>query len=181
MYGDWRLVNQKELYNIKNDPGQTNNIIEENTLLAEEMQNFYDKWWDEASNEFSYTFIDIEPNVENVLTSHDIHVDNTPWHQKNIRSGLAFESGGFSVNFKNLRTYDVILRRWPAESKLSLNTSIKDGRPAEKHWDELINGKKMNFKSAYLILDEEKKTIEVNPSDHVVRFTVYKEAGKKKI
>ena len=181
MYGDWRLVNQKELYNIKNDPGQTNNIIEENTLLAEEMQNFYDKWWEDASNEFSYTFIDIEPNLENVLTSHDIHVDNTPWHQKNIRSGLAFESGEFSVNFKNSGTYEVILRRWPVESKLSLNTGIKDGRPAEKYWDELINGKKMNFKSAYLILDEEEKTIEVNPSDHEARFTVYVEAGKKNL
>ena len=76
----WRLVNQKELCNIKNDSGQTNNLIEENISIAKEMQNFYDTWWNDAFKELSYTFIDIESELDNILTSHDIHVDKTSWH-----------------------------------------------------------------------------------------------------
>ena len=110
MYGDWRLVNQKELYNTKSDPGQTINLIEENTSMAKEMQNFYNTWWEDVSKDFRYTLIDIEPNLENVLTSHDIHVDKTSWHQKDIRSGQAFKPGVFSVNVKKTGTYEVVLR-----------------------------------------------------------------------
>ena len=76
----WRLVNQKELCNIKNDSGQTNNLIEENISIDKEMQNFYDTWWNDAFKELSYTFIDIESELDNILTSHDIHVDKTSWH-----------------------------------------------------------------------------------------------------
>ena len=48
MYGNWRLVNGIELYNTKYDPGQKNNIINENKDIANEMQKFYDDWWEEA-------------------------------------------------------------------------------------------------------------------------------------
>jgi arylsulfatase A-like enzyme len=181
MYGDWRLVNQKELYNIKSDPGQTINLINKNAFLAIKMQNFYDTWWEDASKEFSYTLIDIEPDLENVLTSHDIHVDKTSWHQKDVRSGFAFEPGFFSVYVKKSGNYEIILRRWPKESKLPLNAAINDGRPSEKYWDELIDGKKMDFKFAYLILDEKEKKTEVKPEDHESRFTVYMSAGKKNL
>lgn len=74
------MVNQKELCNIKNDSGQTNNLIEENISIDKEMQNFYDTWWNDAFKELSYTFIDIESELDNILTSHDIHVDKTSWH-----------------------------------------------------------------------------------------------------
>tara|TARA_B100001059_G_scaffold205442_1_gene215492 strand:- start:587 stop:2443 length:1857 start_codon:yes stop_codon:yes gene_type:complete len=179
MYGDWRLVNHKELYNTESDPGQTINLIEENTTLAKEMQNFYNTWWEDASKEFRYTLIDIEPDLKNILTSHDIHVDETSWHQNDVRSGQAFKPGGFSVNVKKSGTYEVILRRWPSESNLPLNASIKDGLSAEKFWDELIEGKRMDFKSAYLKINEEEKKIIVNPSDHEAHFTVIMDAGEK--
>ena len=60
MYGDWRLINKDELYNVKTDPGQINNVFSENTELGIKMQQFYDSWWEDASKEFRYTHIDIE-------------------------------------------------------------------------------------------------------------------------
>jgi hypothetical protein len=108
-------------------------------------------------------------------------VDKTSWHQKDVRSGFAFEPGFFSVYVKKSGNYEIILRRWPKESKLPLNAAINDGRPSEKYWDELIDGKKMDFKFAYLILDEKEKKTEVKPEDHESRFTVYMSAGKKNL
>ncbi|MBL6644739.1 MAG: arylsulfatase [Flavobacteriaceae bacterium] len=178
MYGDWRLINKDELYNVKTDPGQINNVFSENTELGIKMQQFYDSWWEDASKEFRYTHIDIEPDRENILTAHDIHVDKTAWHQKDIRSGNTFETGNFNVNFRQSGSYEIILRRWPKESQLPLNAEILDGQPEKKYWNELIDGKKMNFTSAYLILDQEKYHVQVDPSAQDARFKLSVDAGE---
>ncbi len=44
----YRLVNNKELYDINADPGETTNIINEQPKLVAQMRKFYDKWWDET-------------------------------------------------------------------------------------------------------------------------------------
>ena len=178
MYGDWRLINNNELYNVKTDPSQIKNVLGENTELAMKMQQFYNSWWEDASKEFKYTHIDIEPDIENILTAHDIHTDKTAWHQKDIRSGNTFEAGNFSVNFKQSGSYEIILRRWPKESQLSLNSEILDGQPEKKYWNELIDGKKMIFTSAYLILGKEKYHVQVVPSAQDARFRLIVGAGK---
>ena len=85
------------------------------------------------------------------------------------------------MNVKKTGTYEVVLRRWPSESNLPLNASIKDGLPAEKFWDELIDGKKMDLKSAYLKINEEEKRIIVNSKDHEAHFTIIMDAGEKNI
>ena len=67
MYGNWRLVNGSELYNTKYDPGQKNNIINENKDIANAMHKFYEDWWEDASKEFKYSYIDIYPNITNYM------------------------------------------------------------------------------------------------------------------
>jgi arylsulfatase A-like enzyme len=43
----FRLVNNKELYDIKNDPGETTNVIAQYPEVVEEMRAAYDRWWEE--------------------------------------------------------------------------------------------------------------------------------------
>ncbi len=44
----FRLVNNIELYDIKNDPGETTNVIEKYPDVVAKMQKAYDQWWDEV-------------------------------------------------------------------------------------------------------------------------------------
>lgn len=43
----FRLVNNKELYDIQNDPGETQNVIDKYPEIVAEMRKAYDKWWEE--------------------------------------------------------------------------------------------------------------------------------------
>jgi len=42
------LVNNKELYDLKNDPGETTNIIAEHPEVVAKLRAAYDRWWNEV-------------------------------------------------------------------------------------------------------------------------------------
>jgi len=39
------LVNNEELYDLKNDPGETENVIAENPEVVDQLRTVYDHWW----------------------------------------------------------------------------------------------------------------------------------------
>jgi arylsulfatase len=43
----YSLVNDKELYDLQADPGQTHNVLEANAEEAGKLRTVYDKWWNE--------------------------------------------------------------------------------------------------------------------------------------
>ena len=182
MYQSWRLVNGKELYNEDNDPGQDNNLFDNNPEMAIKLQDYYVLWWAEASEDFQYSYIDIEINQINTLTCHDIHVNSiTAWNQKDIRKGIAVASGALSVNFKKAGIYDINLRRWPKETHLPLAAEIDDASPATKSWDERKKGEEMAFESAFFIIGDKKYKLALNKSDKTANFRIYAEIGKATI
>ena len=180
MYGNWRLVNGDELYNIENDIGQRNNLIKSNPEIFSKMSTFYNNWWDDVSKEFKYVAIDIHPDKLNSLTSHDIHVESTPaWDQSDVRKGNLYETGNFVLNFLKSGNYEIILRRWPYESGLHLNDSINTFIPSTKNWDELSYGKKLEIESAHLILDGVKSQIDITNNNKEAKIQIYIESGIK--
>jgi arylsulfatase len=44
----FRLVNDRELYDIARDPGETKNVIDEHPEAVAAMREAYDKWWEEV-------------------------------------------------------------------------------------------------------------------------------------
>ena len=44
----WRLVGTNELYNIKADPGEQNNLAQQNPEIVKNMLKAYEAWWDEV-------------------------------------------------------------------------------------------------------------------------------------
>ena len=44
----FRLVNNTELYDMRTDPGQTRNVIDEHPEVVAQMRAAYDKWWQET-------------------------------------------------------------------------------------------------------------------------------------
>ncbi len=50
LWKNWRLLNQKELYNLAEDPLQENNVIEQHPEVVEKMEAFLNKNWEESKN-----------------------------------------------------------------------------------------------------------------------------------
>lgn len=44
----WRLVNNNELYDISNDPGETNDVAEQHPEVVDQLRRSYDQWWTSA-------------------------------------------------------------------------------------------------------------------------------------
>ena len=45
MTNRWRLINGKELYDIKADPGQESNVASGHPSVVDRLTKFYDAWW----------------------------------------------------------------------------------------------------------------------------------------
>ncbi|MGJ8676710.1 MAG: arylsulfatase [Akkermansiaceae bacterium] len=44
----WRWVNNSELYDISNDPGETKNVVSEYPEVVAQLREAYDNWWESA-------------------------------------------------------------------------------------------------------------------------------------
>jgi arylsulfatase B len=133
----WRLVNQKELYNIDKDPGQTKNIASQHPTQVAKMQAFYDQWWEELEPTFAETtelHIGHEDHPVVSLTSHDWIGGPTPWNQGHNRSKYPLKKGKSTKHeghwaLKVLKegTYLIEVMRWPAESGKAINEELVPG------------------------------------------------------
>jgi len=135
MSAQWRLVNGRELYDLKADPGQQRNVIADYPAQAETMRAFYDSWWQELEPTFSQTTeIHLGHPAHPVvsLTGHDwIGDEQPPWNQQHIRQAEGFVAGRksvrrghWAVKVLTAGTYQVSLRRWPLEANQPITAAL---------------------------------------------------------
>jgi len=134
MTSKWRLVNGKELYDIKADPGQKKDVALQNSEVVARLTKFYDEWWADLEPSFSD---DTEIYLGHVkdnparLTSHDwIFAGSVPWNQAHIRKGTthkAVKEAFWAVNVVEGGDYEIRLRRWPEESDKTINAKLPPG------------------------------------------------------
>ena len=184
MSDNWRLVNGEELYNMVDDPGQTNDVALKEPKKVEKFRKAYDTWWDDVSLDFDdFQAIIIGSPAENPvnLTSHDWHSNTqVPWNHKHIRSGL--QGNGFWVlDIEHTGIYEIILSRWPLSMKLPINSGMEK-RPALNGTsvNESLEGKALNILKAKIEIGREKMEQDVKETDVSVTFTVNLKAGKDK-
>ena len=135
MTNRWRLINGKELYDIKKDPKQQKNVYADNEKVVKRLTKFYDAWWAELEPTFGDPARIVLGNpAENPtrLTSHDWITERlTPWNQAHIRDAEARpENLGFwYLDVEQGGDYEIELRRWPNESGVE-SAAITDSIPA---------------------------------------------------
>ena len=145
-----RLVNGTELYDISNDKGQENDIAMQFPKIVSKMRNHYEEWWSSVSSEFNqFPVIILGSDNQNPieLTCHDTHIHDSkiPWNQDFIREAKKNPMGGhFTVEFEHSGKYQIEISRWPFESGLAINDSVK-GRPATLATEAISEGRNMNF------------------------------------
>ena len=184
MSDNWRLVNGEELYNMVDDPGQTNDVALEEPKKVKKFRKAYDTWWDDVSLDFDdFQAIIIGSPKENPvnLTSHDWHSNTqVPWNHKHIRSGL--QGNGFWVlDIESTGIYEITLSRWPLSMKLPIISGMEK-RPALKGTsvNESLEGKALKILKAKIEIEGEKMEKHVKETDISVTFKVNLKVGKDK-
>ena len=153
----WRLINDKELYDIKTDPGQKTNVAEKHPDVVKTLRNHYETWWADVSKSHKqYARIGLGSSKEKTsrLTGHDWHEGNPPWNQSHIRKGV-MANGFWAVEVTEPGMYEFELRRWPVTNPGPFGKALK------------IKPVKARLK----ILDQD-VALKIQPTDNMVRFRV---------
>ena len=185
MQDHWRLMFGEELYNIKEDPGQKNNIAHLYPERVRKMKAYYDQWWSEIEPEMKYSYMEIGAEDQDpvIITCHDVHAPSKtiPWNQSLIREGKHQASGYYCIEVKNRGEYKIELSRWPFESKLAINDSIP-AIPGSETYRGYPAGVGRSFSSASMeIMDGESYSTMVDNDDQAAIIECNLEKGKYKM
>jgi hypothetical protein len=172
MQDQWRLLNRNELYDLRTDPGQNENVAAQHPAQVQAMNAFYDQWWEGVAAEMAYTPQVIGADEQAIvhLSCHDLVADQVSWNQNKIRNGDADSGGEFALQVAAAGTYRFALRRWPAESGLSLGSSGPEASPATASWSARPAGQALAISGARLQLGEQQAEKEADLQQEAVYF-----------
>lgn len=134
LWRDWRLVEDKWLYDLSIDPLQEHDVASEHPEIVAKLRKHLDTWWEGVKQHVA------EPQRIVVGSEHenptrlaaaewfDVFVDQ----QGQIREGVR-KNGVWHLDVAKPGTYRVAISRFPAESKLALGdavpaTKLADGK-----------------------------------------------------
>lgn len=137
IWGKWRLVAGRELYDVDADRAQQNDIAARHPDVVAAMRDYYQRWWqglEPGLNEFVPVSIGAgeQPTVE--LTSGDwegIYADNSGY----VREAAGGPTGGhWNIQVEEAGNYTFTLRRWPERARVALGQKYEPSplSPANK-------------------------------------------------
>jgi len=127
MTEQYRLIDGKELYDIKKDPSQNNDIAEEHPVIVEQLHKEYEQWWEHVSDRFPpdrWPRIPLgDKNANSVrLTCLDWHGGGGAWDQEVIRNRQQ-QNGYWAVDIANDGEYEFTCRTYPKEEDTRMNVT----------------------------------------------------------
>ena len=177
----WRLLEDRELYDLESDPLQQTNVIDAHPEVVAHMREYLYDWWDEVAsiaNEVQRVVIGSDHENPARLTACewlDVFIDQ----QRQIRVGQQ-KAGYWMLDVAEAGEYEFEMRRWPREINRPLSAPAEDGQ----------GGLSINFANLYL--SDHHHTAEVsrtrsygsgsyqqrvNPEDTAATFTATLEKG----
>jgi arylsulfatase A-like enzyme len=136
MNSRWRLVNNKELYDIKADPGQKHNLISEHPEVVEGLRREFDDYWSKVSpgdRERAVFVVGDERDRETFLHPSDWYLPMPPWHHARVAAG-ANDAGDWQIRAARAGTYRFEVRRWPREADAPI-AGVPGIRKTVDAWD----------------------------------------------
>ncbi len=179
IWGKWRLVYGKELYDIEADPGQQRDVAAGNAAVAGRMRDHYERWWAAIEPALGdYCPISVGAPEENpaVLSSsdwQDVYCDNV----NNVSNADGGPRGApWNVLVERSGKYRIALYRWPPHLDLPLTS----GRPVQKMTvGELPAGKAVPVAGAKLSIAGREMSARANPGDKAAVFEAALNGGTK--
>ncbi|UJH67059.1 arylsulfatase [Allomuricauda sp. SCSIO 65647] len=179
LWKNWRLLENRELYDISTDPYQDDDVAAENPEVVAKMRAHLDNWWDEVKDEvYEPQRVVIGSEHENPMLISacewlDVFVDQ----QIQTRYGPK-KNGIWHLFVAKAGEYEFELRRWPRESGFRL----RQGIPEKKVTDgTFIEGTSFPIFSARMKAGNEEKSIKTSGGDVAVNFTFELEKGNIEI
>ncbi|MFI3238445.1 MAG: arylsulfatase [Lachnospiraceae bacterium] len=168
---DYRLINGTELYAIKKDPNQRNDIASEHPEIVAKLREAHENWWESVVDVMlPYNPILIGSEHENPtrLDAMDV-LGDVAWSQSEVHAAKK-SAGEWAIAFDAVGTYTFTLCRWPSE----IWDQIIDELPREEVKTpapyHAYNPTKVAIKTAKLTLGE--NTYEAEVVDGRASFTV---------
>ena len=181
MSQQYRLINGKELYDIKADPGQKKDIAKNKPNRVKKMRAFYDAWWSELEPTFAQTteiYLGHPDHPSVTMTAHDWLNISPPWNQGHIRKGQGAQTkqfgGHWAVKVLKEGTYKVSFRRWPTEANHPITASLPPGKdvPGASKAFRTNDGVSLKMTTASLRINgKEIASKPVGEKDAVITFT----------
>jgi arylsulfatase len=128
LWNKWRLVNDKELYDVKTDPGQMRDVAAEHADVVSQMRSHYASWWSYVAPRMN------EPSAITVGDDAENPVQLSPadWfdafidQQRQVRMASKV-NGPWHIEVARKGEYEITLSRWPLEADLPITA------PAPEH------------------------------------------------
>ena len=124
----WRLLEDRELYNLESDPMQQKNVINQHPEVVTKMRQHLYAWWDgvkHLANEEQRIIVGTKYENPTKLSATewlDVFIDQ----QGQILRGVQ-KSGYWLIDVARAGKYEIELRRWPKESEGTINGTLPDG------------------------------------------------------
>ena len=124
----WRLLENRELYDLKSDPMQKNNIIGNHPKVVAKMRRHLYSWWDTVkhlANNPQRIIIGTKYENPTKLSATewlDVFVDQ----QGQIFRGVQ-KSGYWLLDIAQSGEYEIELRRWPKEADGAISGTLPNG------------------------------------------------------
>jgi arylsulfatase len=175
----WRLVADKELYDLSVDPGQQKNVIDQHPLVVKRLRDHYDAWWagvEKGLDEFQP--IHVGSDFENPVRLspcdwQDMHCDQSA----QVRRGEK-KNAPWNIQVEREGEYEISLLRWPREAGLP----IRAGAPAYQGVDgPLPAGVPLPIARARLRLGDIDRDQPVKEGDRAITFLLHLKAGRAKL
>jgi len=178
----WRLLEDRELYDLQSDPMQKKNVIDQHPEVVAKMRKPLYEWWErvkDLANEAQNAAI-VGTQYENPTKLSatewlDVFVDQ----QGQIRRGV-LKNGYWLIDVARAGQYEIELRRWPKEANGTISGTLPDGTGTALPINQAMlylsghNHLKISEKKSYQF---EGLTKRVNPKDKGVTFTMNLKKG----
>lgn len=123
MTSRWRLIDNKQLYDIKADPGQTNNVIAAHPDVVTAIRQEFESYWAKVTpgdRDRAEFIVGDDRQTETFLSSSDWYLPtNPPWNHADVADGY-IASGDWIIRAASSGTYRFEVRRWPREADAEL-------------------------------------------------------------
>lgn len=121
----WRLIHGRELYDIRKDPAQKDDVAAQNPQTVAEMRAFYEQWWSRTepmSREYHPIHLGSAEEPETMLNSQHWVAPNTSSQCGSVRPGSP-NNGPWHIVVEQAGTYEIKLHRWPKEADLPITAA----------------------------------------------------------
>jgi len=173
----WRLIENRELYNLDKDPMQTTNVADQHNDILLKMRRHLDQWWEsvkDIANEPQRIIIGSAQENPMMLTACDwldVFVDQ----QGQVKRGVE-KNGYWLLEVAETGTYEFELRRWPAELGRSLSEAESGMKEIPLKTARLFIDKVLH-QPEYSPYGYEGATLHLSPEDTSALFRVDLEKG----